>query len=268
MPGWPCLGAQRIVRPLICFRHEPLDTLGLAAKAFAEKALEVVVLDTWDGSVSYPALDEVSGLLVLGGQMNVDQTERFPFLAAEQSLLVEAVERGLPVFGICLGAQMLARASGAEVVPASAREVGFLPIDLTEAGKEDPVLSGLAPGGNVFQWHEDSLGLPSDAVLLATGRDGLVQAFRLRDRAWAIQFHLELDRDELEGWLRATGVDLKDRWGKSAEELRREAETHLEEQQRRARGVFRRFAAEVRRSGTRPRHRATVRSQAGGGIPG
>jgi GMP synthase (glutamine-hydrolysing) len=263
----PCPGDLRTVRPLVCLRHESLDTLGSATRAFAEEALEVVVLDTWQGSVSYPALDEVSGLVVLGGQMNVDQTARFPFLAPERSLLVEAVECGLPVLGICLGAQMMARAFGAEVVPARAREIGFLPLDLTEAGRKDPVLSGLAPGGRVFQWHEDSLGLPSDAMLLATGSNGLVQAFRLGDRAWAIQFHLEMDRAEFEGWLGATGVDLKDRWGKSAGELRREAEMHLEEQQQRARGVFRRFAAEVRRSGAHPRHRAMGRDQVERGVP-
>jgi GMP synthase (glutamine-hydrolysing) len=257
------------VKPLVCFRHEPLDTLGVAENALAKEGLEVVVLDTWQRSVSYPALDEICGLVVLGGQMNVDQTDRFPFLATEKSLLLEAVEREIPVLGICLGAQMLARAFGADVIPASATEVGFLPIHLTSLGREDTLLSGLTPGDRLFQWHEDSLGLPSQAVLLATGSDGRVQAFRLGGRAWAIQFHLELDRDELEGWLGVTSsVDLKDRWGTSAEELRLEAEAHLQVQQERARRIFGRFGSEARRTGIGPHQAATVRGHPGGGNSG
>lgn len=145
-----------------------------------------------------PAHDEVAGAVFMGGPMNVDDVERFPALAAEREWLAEAVERGLPVLGICLGAQLLARALGAEVRPGGAPEIGFAPVEV--AAPDDPVLGGLAPRAEVLHWHGDVFDLPDGAEHLASSERTECQAFRAGN-AWGVLFHPEADFALVEAWL-------------------------------------------------------------------
>ncbi|HEX5928022.1 MAG TPA: type 1 glutamine amidotransferase [Solirubrobacterales bacterium] len=145
-----------------------------------------------------PAHEEVAGAVVMGGPMNVDEVERFPALAAERSWLAEAVERGMPVLGICLGAQLLARALGAEVRPGEGPEIGFAPVEVSDPG--DPLLGGLAPSTEVLHWHGDVFDLPDGAQHLASSQRTECQAFRAGN-AWGVLFHPEADLALVEAWL-------------------------------------------------------------------
>ncbi len=145
-----------------------------------------------------PGHDEVAGAVIMGGPMNVDEVERFPALAAEREWLAEAVERGMPVLGICLGAQLLARALGAEVRPGAAPEIGFAPVEI--ADPDDPVLGGLAPRAEVLHWHGDVFDLPEGAQHLASSERTACQAFRAGN-AWGVLFHPEADYALVEAWL-------------------------------------------------------------------
>ncbi|MFL5871963.1 MAG: type 1 glutamine amidotransferase [Solirubrobacterales bacterium] len=145
-----------------------------------------------------PAHEEVAGAVVMGGPMNVDEVERFPALAAEREWLAEAVDRGMPVLGICLGAQLLARALGSEVRPGPAPEIGFAPVEI--ADPDDPVLGGLAPGAEVLHWHGDFFDLPEGATHLASSERTACQAFRAGN-AWGVLFHPEADFALVEAWL-------------------------------------------------------------------
>ena len=145
-----------------------------------------------------PPHAEVAGAVVMGGPMNVDEVERFPALAAEREWLAEAVRRELPVLGICLGAQLLARALGAEVRPGDGPEIGFAPVEVADA--DDPVLSGLAPSTEVLHWHGDVFDLPDGAQPLASSAMTEHQAFRLGN-AWGALFHPEADFALVEAWL-------------------------------------------------------------------
>jgi GMP synthase (glutamine-hydrolysing) len=147
-----------------------------------------------------PPPDEVAGAVVMGGPMNVDEVERFPGLAAEREWLAAAVDGGVPVLGICLGAQLLARALGAEVRPGAAKEIGFAPVEV--ADPKDPVLGGLAPRAEVLHWHGDVFDLPDGAVSLASSELTEHQAFRVGD-AWGVLFHPEADFALVEAWLAA-----------------------------------------------------------------
>ena len=140
----------------------------------------------------------VDGAVVMGGPMNVDEVERFPALAAEREWLATAVERGLPVLGICLGAQLLARALGAEVRPGEGPEIGFAPVAVSDA--EDPVLGGLAPSTDVLHWHGDVFDLPDGARSQASSARTEHQAFRVGN-AWGALFHPEADFALVEAWL-------------------------------------------------------------------
>jgi GMP synthase (glutamine-hydrolysing) len=145
-----------------------------------------------------PAHGEVAGAVVMGGPMNVDEVERFPALLAEREWLTEAVRRELPLLGICLGAQLLARALGAEVRPGEGPEIGFAPVAVGDP--DDPLLGGLAPSTDVLHWHGDVFDLPDGALPLASSDRTEHQAFRLGN-AWGALFHPEADFALVEAWL-------------------------------------------------------------------
>jgi GMP synthase (glutamine-hydrolysing) len=145
-----------------------------------------------------PPHGEVAGAVVMGGSMNVDEVERFPALVAEREWLAEAARRALPVLGICLGAQLLARALGAEVRVGEGSEIGFAPVEVSDP--DDPVLGGLAPSTDVLHWHGDVFDLPDGAQPLASSARTEHQAFRVGN-AWGVLFHPEADLALVEAWL-------------------------------------------------------------------
>jgi GMP synthase-like glutamine amidotransferase len=228
------------VRPLACLRHEEPDDLGVGEDIFAAAGVTVTHVDLWREDP--PSLSDVSGLVVLGGDMNVDDIERYPFLSAERHLLARAVAGDVPVLGICLGAQSLARALGTAVTPSPLRELGFFPVRPTPAAADDPLASCFRPGDQVFQWHRDTFDIPAGATLLLEGEGVRHQAFRAGPRAWGFQFHLEVTREELEAWFDLAEPTLAREWGRTRDELLLEADRLLAAQQGRAREVFRRFA--------------------------
>ena len=145
-----------------------------------------------------PDHDEVAGAVVMGGPMNVDEVDVHPELAVEREWLAEAARRDLPVLGICLGAQLLARALGAEVRPGEKPELGYAPVEILDP--EDPILGALAPSTTVLHWHGDVFDLPDGAEHLARSERTKVQAFR-HGHAWGVLFHPEADLALLEAWL-------------------------------------------------------------------
>ena len=153
-----------------------------------------------------------------------------------------AVDAGMPVLGICLGAQMLARAFDARVYRAPLREFGFKPVRITEAGEADPLLGVFRSGDRVFQWHEDTFDLPDGAELLAAGDEVQVQAFRVGRNAWGVQFHPEVDAEGVDAWLRVAEPSLERVWKRSGEEIREELRRYLDAQQQRSRQLFSAFA--------------------------
>ena len=238
----PLYHPTRLTKPVLCVRNDRDDTLGIAVPALAEQGVPVIRLDAFEAEPRWPDLEDISGLVVFGGEMNVDEVERFPYLLTQRDLMRRAVDAGLPVLGICLGAQMLARALDARVYRAPVRELGFKPIRITEAGKTDSLLGAFHTGDRVFQWHEDTFDLPDGAELLAAGDDVQVQAFRMGRNAWGVQFHFEIDAEGVEAWLRVAAPSLERVWKRSAEDVREELRLYLDAQQQRSRPLFKAFA--------------------------
>jgi GMP synthase (glutamine-hydrolysing) len=168
--------------------HRILDACG---------ALTVRTVEPLAGE-SLPDHDEVAGAVFMGGPMNVDEVDLHPALASEREWLAEAVRRQVPVLGICLGAQLLARALGAAVRPGEGQEIGFAPVEVFDPG--DPILGALAPGTMVLHWHGDVFDLPEGATALARSALTELQAFRL-GCAWGVLFHPEADVALVERWL-------------------------------------------------------------------
>jgi GMP synthase (glutamine-hydrolysing) len=145
--------------------------------------------------------DQPDLLVVLGGPIGVYEVDQYPFLTEELTLIRQRLERGAPLLGICLGAQLIAAATGARVYPSGVKEIGWGPITLSEAG-ERSCLRHLASSENtVLHWHGDTFDLPSDATLLASTALVKHQAFALGENVLALQFHVEADPKGLEAWL-------------------------------------------------------------------
>lgn len=171
-----------------------------------------------------PDVGDVAGAVFMGGPMNVDEVDRYPALAAEREWLAKAIAAELPVLGVCLGSQLIARALGAEVRSGAAPEIGWLDIEVDPG--DDPLIGALASISTVLHWHGDIFDLPEGATPLAASTMTEIQAFR-HTNAWALLFHAEADAALVDHWLAeptmsaeaqsALGVDFAERLMDDAE---------------------------------------------------
>ena len=153
----------------------------------------------WDTRLPRP-LDDYGAVLIFGGAMHADQDDHHPWLRDENMFLQRLFDLGTPMLGVCLGAQLLAKAAHAPVFPASQPEIGWFDVALTDAAAADPVLGGLPARFEAFQWHYYAHALPAGAEELA--RNAVcTQAFRLGERVWGVQFHPEVTLAQVEQWI-------------------------------------------------------------------
>ena len=204
---------------------------------------------TWvPGAQPPPSVQDVDALMIFGGSMHLDQEDGHPWLAPEKEFIRDALERGTPILGVCLGSQLLAEAAGAVPYRSEEPEIGWYDIEITDAGAADPVIGPLAPSVELFEWHHYVAPLPPGAVELAR-TPVCVQAFRIEGKpAWGLQFHAEVTRENLFSWL--------DRWGSSEavetsfdpDAIRAASELRIEEQNVTGRKLAERFLAEAARA--------------------
>jgi GMP synthase-like glutamine amidotransferase len=181
--------------------HSEGETAGLIAEAIRKTGLAFEERRLYRGQ-DVPTESDTSGLVVMGGPMNVDEDSKYPFLKKEVDLIRDAVARGKPVLGVCLGAQLIAKALGEEVFTAPEREVGWHSIEWTPEAKKDPIFAGLPPRLTVLHWHGDTFDLPKGAVHLARSERCENQAYRVRKNIYAFQFHIEATADMVRDWVK------------------------------------------------------------------
>jgi GMP synthase (glutamine-hydrolysing) len=201
---------------------------GIITDVIERLDLEYLVIEAWRTDI-WPAIDEIGGLVVLGGTMNVDEVDGYPFIGRTRALMADSLEKEVPTLGVCLGAQMMARVLGEDVFGADPRNAFFSPVELTPSGADDPVLKTFAGGVPVLQFHEDTFKVPDEAVALASSEtSGLAQAFRYGTNAYAVQFHFEVDHDILRGWCEDIGEPaMTDEWGIATGALLNDADAYM-----------------------------------------
>jgi GMP synthase (glutamine-hydrolysing) len=189
------------MRRLLVFQHSAREPLGLLDPLLRRAGFRVRYVNFSRQPDATIDVSRYNGLIVLGGPMNVDQQDRYPHLTTEIAAIQEALRRDIPILGICLGAQLLAAALGANVRPHSVREIGWYRLDPTAAALSDKLCRHFDGSQHVFQWHAYTFDLPPGAVHLASTPTCPNQAFRYGDRAYGLQFHLEADEPLVQRWL-------------------------------------------------------------------
>lgn len=219
--------------PILVLQHAPTETIGRLGPTLRDHAQRIDVrrvdLSSPRGGQGVPPdYDNVTAVVVLGGAMNV--TDSLPYLEAELAYIRGAHERQLPVLGVCLGAQMIAKALGGEVAPAKQGEWGFCRVTQTVQGNTDTLLSGIPWGTYQFQMHNQEVTkLPEGAVLLASSPACRVQAFRVGLRTYGFQYHFEVTRERLEAMLRDQEALAEfARAGVAAPDLQKQVAEHAE----------------------------------------
>jgi GMP synthase (glutamine-hydrolysing) len=191
---------------VLAVTHGPSVGAGVFGEAIRSAGHE---LDEWCVPVaSAPPRGDHDVTIVLGGGMHADQEELHPWLLPELDFIAETIDRGRPLLGVCLGAQLVARAVGGRVFRAPVSEVGWCEVEVNGEGRRDPVLSAVPARFDAFQWHHYTWELPA-ATELARG-SGLAQAYRLGAATWGVQFHPEVTSDQIERWMTEDPEDVED----------------------------------------------------------
>jgi GMP synthase (glutamine-hydrolysing) len=189
-------------RSAIAIRHVAFEDLGLLAPIMEREGWTVSFCDAAVDDLSHRSISDAELLIVLGGPIGVYEADNYPFLNAELALLEHRLQHDLPTLGICLGAQLMAKALGSRVFAGPAKEIGWGTIDLTPDGASS-CLRRLGKDRTVLHWHGDTFDLPQQATKLASNAN-----FAYRQNALALQFHLEADPRQLEEWYVGHAVEL------------------------------------------------------------
>lgn len=190
-----------VVERVLILQHISCEPPGVYEDVLLERGATLHRVEV-DESEVIPDWHHFDAIVAMGGPMGTYDEADHPWLVGEKQLIGDAVRSGVPFFGACLGAQLLAAGLGADVYPGPKPEVGVLPVELTAAGKEDPVTGVLPPAFPALQWHSDTFDLPHGATLLASSASYTGQLFRWGDVAYGVQFHLEVTAGIAAEWAR------------------------------------------------------------------
>jgi GMP synthase (glutamine-hydrolysing) len=210
---------------VVALRHIAFEDVGTIASLLTRRGLAIEYVDA--GVDDLLAIEAAAPdlLIVLGGPIGVYETDRYPFLLDEISLIEQRLASGRPMLGICLGAQLIARAAGCRVFPGPEKEIGYGPVELTVDGLVSPLSALEMSQFNVLHWHGDTFDLPAGAVRLASTGIAQNQAFSLGPEVLALQFHIETEPAKFERWLIANTLEIAAA-GLEAGELRRQNALH------------------------------------------
>jgi GMP synthase-like glutamine amidotransferase len=206
-PGRFCCPLTSMPTCLIV-QHVAPESAFAIAEALSRAEVEIDTRRVFAGAEVPRRCPDVDGLVIMGGPMSAHSDEGFPSRETELQLIADAVDRGIPTLGVCLGAQLLAVAAGGSVsAGASGPEIGWGPVQLLPACAGDGLFDGLPDTLTVMHWHGDTFSLPPGSERLIGNANYPNQGFRLGDRAWGVQFHLEVTEAAVDEFITAFAAD-------------------------------------------------------------
>jgi len=188
-------------KEILIIKHVEIEGPDTIEEFFKNTSWNIRIIDLSKGDSLNRDFKDIAAVISLGGPMNVYEEKKYPFLKDEDEFLKKALKEKIPILGICLGAQLLAKACGAKVKKAPKEEIGWYKINLTDKGKKDTLFRGLDFQLDVFQWHEDMFEIPKDALHLAESQGSPNQAFKFGENAYGLQFHIEVTPKMIESWV-------------------------------------------------------------------
>ncbi len=218
------------MRKVIVFQHVANKILGTLDPLLKKKGLRIRYVNFDRHPDTRPSIDRYDGLVILGGHMGVYEADTYTHIKVEMEMIEQALKKQIPILGICLGSQILAHVLGSTVRKSPEKEIGWYDIDLTAEGKQAPLFEHFQAREKLFQLHGDTFDIPRSAVHLASSAICSAQAFRYGDKAYGLQFHLEVDEAMIHRWLLvpANVRELEASGGKfTAETIRSETQKNI-----------------------------------------
>lgn len=186
---------------ILIIKHIDIEGPGIIEEFLKNEKIKYKIL-CLEGEAEFPPVDDFTHIIILGGPMSVYEEDKYPFLRKEDIFIKESIKKEKSILGICLGAQLIAKALGAKVFKAPVKEIGWYKVSLTVDGLKDPIFSGFPPEFNVFQWHGDTFEIPDGAKWIAASSPVTNQAFRYGRNVYGLQFHLEVTEQMIDEWIK------------------------------------------------------------------
>lgn len=186
---------------VLVLQHVASEDLGIIGKSFRQKGIEADFIKIFAGQRIPRYMNGYDGLIALGGPMSVYEEDIYPFIKDELLLIKSALKKDIPILGICLGAQLLSKAAGANVYKGKKKEIGWYDIKLTDEGRRDRLFLGLPDEFTVFQWHGDTFDIPEKSRRLASSELFPNQIIKAGKNAYGLQFHLEVTEEMIREWI-------------------------------------------------------------------
>lgn len=185
------------------FQHEPFEGLGVIEDWAKVKGFDITRTCFWKEDCKIPEIEEIDWLIVMGGPMSANDEDKLPWLMPEKEFIKKAIEAKKKVLGICLGAQMIAKALGAKVSRNEEKEIGWMPVSITEEAMLNPLFSGIRETMYVLHWHGETFSMPEKAIHAAFSAACVNQAFVFDNRVVGLQFHFEMKKENVEDIIEA-----------------------------------------------------------------
>ena len=190
-----------MLKQILIIKHVEIEGPGTIERFFQNTNWTLATLNFATGGFPPDDFSDIKAIISLGGPMNVYEEADYPFLRDEDTFLKKAIRKEIPILGVCLGAQLLAKACGAKISRSPEKEIGWNRVSLTDDGQKDVLFESLPREIEVFQWHEDTFDIPQGAVCLASSQSCRNQAFKFGKNAYGLQFHIEVTPAIIESWV-------------------------------------------------------------------
>lgn len=214
----------------LILQHLDIEPPALIADVLLEAGHTLTTVHLDQGGELPDSTDHINGVIIMGGPQSANDMQT-GYIYEELIWLEKAIEDGLPMLGICLGAQMMAKAAGAEILSSPVRELGWFPVYQTSASETDPLFALMQDGLMVFQWHGETFSMTDSMTLTATHPDVPAQAFRLGKAQYGLQFHVEVKEHIIEDWIKTGHSECQYLGGSGINKLRSQTPEYIQSMQ-------------------------------------